>query len=117
VTLRQNGVGPNKTSADAILPKGHVKREDGPSNSLGDCELDWTNFLGACRKYGHLWNGFNKRSERGQRRVHPTQKPVALMKRCIALAGNPQSILDPYLGSGTILRAAKDYDARLIPNS
>jgi hypothetical protein len=61
-----------------------------------------------------LWNGFNKRSERGQRRVHPTQKPVALMKRCIALAANPQSIPDPYLGSGTTLRAAKDMAIKSI---
>jgi site-specific DNA-methyltransferase (adenine-specific) len=103
----------------ALLPRSNGwliwdKREDGPSNSMGDCELAWTNFLGACRKYSHLWNGFNKRSERGQRRVHPTQKPIALMKWCIALAGNPQSILDPYLGSGTTLRAAKDLAIKSI---
>lgn len=30
VSLRQNGVGPNKTCADAILPKGHdsIKKEE-----------------------------------------------------------------------------------------
>lgn len=32
---------------------------------------------------------------------HPSQKPVALMEWCIKHAGEPQSILDPYMGSGT----------------
>jgi DNA modification methylase len=68
----------------------------------------------SARKYSHLWNGFNKPFESGQRRVHPTQKPVALMKWCIALAGNPQSILNPYLGSGTTLCTAKDLAIKWI---
>jgi len=32
---------------------------------------------------------------------HPTQKPLALMKWCIEQAGSPQTILDPFMGSGT----------------
>ena len=32
---------------------------------------------------------------------HPTQKPVRLMTWCIEQAGNPQTILDPFMGSGT----------------
>jgi site-specific DNA-methyltransferase (adenine-specific)/modification methylase len=34
-------------------------------------------------------------------REHPTQKPIALMKWCIEQAGNPETILDPFMGSGT----------------
>jgi site-specific DNA-methyltransferase (adenine-specific) len=34
-------------------------------------------------------------------RYHPTQKPVLLMKWCIDQIGNPQTILDPFMGSGT----------------
>lgn len=34
-------------------------------------------------------------------KAHPTQKPLALMKWCIEQAGNPQTILDPFMGSGT----------------
>jgi DNA modification methylase len=32
---------------------------------------------------------------------HPTQKPVNLMTWCIEQIGNPQTILDPFMGSGT----------------
>lgn len=42
-----------------------------------------------------------KASEQGESRVHPTQKPVALMTWCIKQAGNPARILDPFMGSGT----------------
>ena len=34
-------------------------------------------------------------------KIHPTQKPIALMKWCIKQAGNPQTVLDPFMGSGT----------------
>lgn len=32
---------------------------------------------------------------------HPTQKPVQLMKWCIEQAGSPQTIIDPFMGSGS----------------
>ena len=35
------------------------------------------------------------------KRVHPTQKPVALMLWCLEIAKYPQIILDPFMGSGT----------------
>lgn len=39
---------------------------------------------------------------------HPTQKPLKLMTWCIRQAGEVKSVLDPYAGSGTTGRAAKD---------
>ena len=50
-------------------------------------------------------------------RFHPTQKPVTLMKRCIQQARYDDlslDILDPFMGSGTTLRAAKDLGRRAI---
>lgn len=40
-------------------------------------------------------------------KFHPTQKPLDLMEWCIAQAGFPETILDPFLGSGTTAVAAK----------
>ena len=43
-----------------------------------------------------------------QERHHPTQKPLALMIWCIQQAKDVSTILDPFAGSGTTGRAAKD---------
>jgi DNA modification methylase len=46
---------------------------------------------------------------------HETQKPVRLMRWCIELCKDyPQKILDPFMGSGTTLRAAKDLGRKAI---
>jgi len=52
--------------------------------------------------------------KRGMQAIHPTQKPIALMHWCLSLADNPQTILDPFMGSGTTLRAAKDLGRKAI---
>jgi site-specific DNA-methyltransferase (adenine-specific) len=39
---------------------------------------------------------------------HPTQKPWKLMSWCISFAPEATSVCDPFMGSGTTLRAAKD---------
>lgn len=40
-------------------------------------------------------------SERGVPRVHPTQKPVALMEWCLGMVDENLTVLDPFMGSGT----------------
>ena len=46
---------------------------------------------------------------------HPAQKPEDLMRWCILQAGDEyQTILDPFCGSGTTLRAAKDLGRKAI---
>jgi site-specific DNA-methyltransferase (adenine-specific) len=56
-----------------------------------------------------------KTSVTNYRKHHPTQKPVDLMKWCILKAKcNPLSILDPFMGSGSTLRAAKDLNRKAI---
>lgn len=52
-------------------------------------------------------------------RVHPTQKPKNLMLWCIGFADKRsnskiETILDPFMGSGTTLRAAKDLGRQAI---
>lgn len=43
---------------------------------------------------------------------HPTQKPIALIASLLAIGG--ETILDPFMGSGTTLRAAKDLGRKAI---
>ena len=74
---------------------------------LGEAELAWTNVMGSTRVFRNLWVGLLRRHERGEF-YHPTQKPLALMKWCLDFQPAAQTILDPFMGSGTTLRAAKD---------
>lgn len=54
------------------------------------------------------------RSEHG-RAVHPTQKPVGIVDPLIRYSAEPGGlVLDPFMGSGTTLRAAKDAGRRAI---
>ncbi len=47
-------------------------------------------------------------------RYHPTQKPIKLMMACLSYFPKAQTILDPFMGSGTTLRAAKDLGRKAI---
>ena len=91
------------------------KRGGMSSNDQSDCELAWTNVLTVIRLRTQVWNGMITSGEqRGKRRVHPTQKPVELMTWCIGLAGDVHTILDPFAGSGTTGRAAKDLGRKAV---
>ena len=78
-------------------------------------ELAWSNTVKGARVFRHLWNGMMRESERGKS-YHPTQKPVALMSWCLNLKGVPPDgvVLDPYMGAGPVLRAAKDMGRKAI---
>jgi len=82
------------------------KRDIGFNNGA-DGELVWTNLGGPLRILHHRWMGLMKGSEHGQRRCHPTQKPIELMAQIIDWRTEAsQLILDPYMGSGPIELAA-----------
>ena len=75
---------------------------------FADCELAWTNQTTAVRKFEHMWNGMIKASEHGQKRVHPTQKPVALAAWCLEQYGDKcKTVLDLFGGSGSTLIACE----------
>lgn len=82
--------------------------------TFAEAEMAWSNCKGNVRVFRHLWNGVAKQSECGESRVHPTQKPVALMKWCILQAGKPAVIFDPFMGSGTTGVAAVDMGLEFI---
>jgi|TARA_Y100000310_G_scaffold317685_1_gene370819 DNA modification methylase len=85
------------------------------SGDFADAELAWTNLGKAVRMFKWRWNGMLQQNMKDKDyRWHPTQKPLALMKWCIKQAGEPSTILDPFMGSGTTLRAAKDLGRKAI---
>lgn len=73
---------------------------------FSDGELAWTSRQKALREYTRCPKGMNK--------THPCEKPLGLLTWCINLEGEPQTILDPFMGSGTTLRAAKDLGRKAI---
>jgi len=78
---------------------------------FSDGELIYTNRNAGLRKFTmHPFVDLRG----GQLRQHPTQKPLPLMRWCIEQAGDVTTILDPFMGSGTTLRAAKDLGRKAI---
>jgi site-specific DNA-methyltransferase (adenine-specific) len=81
------------------------KYPDAYGTFLSDADLAW--MKGGCGVYlSHTVNPARFQSEK----AHPTQKPVEIMEWCIRRAGVPAGglILDPYMGSGSTLVAAKN---------
>jgi DNA modification methylase len=83
------------------------------NGNFADCELAWTNLDKPVRRMELLWNGF-ARAGNEERFNHPTQKPVPVMKWCIDQAGNPDTIVDPFMGSGTTGVAAVQMGRKFI---
>ena len=84
------------------------KRKGGTPDNQADAEVAWTNFDEPTRLYSHKWRGMIKDSEQAEKRIHPTQKPVSLMRWCLTLAKPHGVVCDPYMGSGSTIRAALD---------
>ena len=91
--------------------------KDNGATDFADAEMAWTNMPKAVRLIRWRWNGMLQ--ERGgkdkESRQHPTQKPLPVMRWCIQQAPDDVStVLDPFMGSGTTLRAAKDLGRKAI---
>lgn len=82
-----------------LLPKGEkwLVWDKGQRIQQSDCELAYTSMKGALRVFT-----LNRCSLLQDGTSHPTQKPLALMRWCIGqLPNDCQTILDPFMGSGT----------------
>lgn len=96
------------------LPRGAclvwLKRyDDAFGTFLSDAEIAWmSKGCGVYCRRDLSNNGITNE------RAHPTQKPVGLMKWCLSFFPDAGLILDPFMGSGTTLRAAKDLGLRAI---
>ena len=74
------------------------------NNSFADCELAYTSFETAVRKYKFKWQGMIQGDMKNKEiRIHPTQKPVKLYEWLLMnYAKEGDKILDTHLGSGSI---------------
>lgn len=79
--------------------------------SFSDAELAWTNLSGRAVKMFRLCGAGVMAVEK--KRFHPTQKPVDLMQWCVNLSA-AQTIVDPFMGSGSTLIAAKNLGRQAI---
>ena len=80
-----------------------IKRTDeGFGSFLSDAEIAWFS-------EGHGVYCFRDMTLQGEsrNRVHPTQKPIALMEWCLGFLPDARTILDPFMGSGTTLVACQ----------
>jgi DNA modification methylase len=84
-------------------------KPDAPPTFSG-MELAWTN-----RDKPSRWIRHSISATNAERVGHPTQKPLVVMSWCIQTAASDAPvILDPFMGSGTTLRAAKDLGRKAI---
>lgn len=90
--------------------------KDNGLSDFADCELAWTNLTKAVRRLKWRWAGMLQENMGNKEcREHPTQKPLEVMKWAMQHAPDDcLTILDPFMGSGTTLRAAKDLGRKCI---
>jgi DNA modification methylase len=71
--------------------------------SMGSLELAWTNLD---RPPACIVRSIS--ATNGERVRHPTQKPLAVVRWALSCVPDVQSVLDPFMGSGTALVAARE---------
>lgn len=96
--------------------------DKGPASGMGDLSIPWKQSFELVFVCG---GGFSGKRDEGvlsghsvvtwasKGRLHPNEKPVSLMS-CLISKCPGGVILDPFMGSGTTLRAAKDLGRRAI---
>ncbi len=85
------------------------------NNPFSDCELVWTNIKkNIVKKYIFIQQGFIT-EDKTEERVHPTQKPIKLMKEIIEdYSQEGDLVVDFFAGSGSIVVAAKELKRNYI---
>lgn len=97
------------------------------ASSFSDCEIAATNLIESVRLFPFMWNGMlqgksiaDGRTMQGnkalnEKRIHPTQKPIALYAWLLTKFAQPGwKILDTHLGSGSIAIACEALNFPLL---
>ena len=88
------------TRAPLVWDKNNAGRD------FADFELAWTNLDMVARRI--ILRPMNMDGGK----LHPTQKPVALMEWCLGFLPDAGTVLDPFMGSGTTLVACQKLGRR-----
>lgn len=81
------------------------------SGNFADFEVAWTSFDRASRMFRFMWNGMLQEhmGDMKEKRIHPTQKPIALYKWLLQNFAKPgDKILDTHVGSASSLIACHE---------
>ena len=79
----------------------------GDNRSYATTEIAWST-VGKSAFFPLVWDGGKRAGAKENRTFcHPSQKPVELMEWCLRRHGSAQTILDPFMGSGTTLVACQ----------
>ena len=83
---------------------------------FADCELAWTNFNTAVRKYKFTWQGMLQEDMKfKEKRYHPTQKPLKLYSMILSDYNKEKGlVLDCYAGSFTTAIACEQLGIKNI---
>ena len=90
--------------------------KDNGGSDFADCELAYTSFKTAVRKFKFTWNGMLQGDMKNkEKRIHPTQKPVKLYEWLLTNYAKPgDKILDTHLGSMSIALACHNLGFDLV---
>lgn len=90
--------------------------KDNGETDFADCELAWTSFPSAVRKFRYRWHGMLQENMKNKEiRIHPTQKPVALYTWILSNYTMPGDIiLDTHVGSASSLIACHNMGLQYV---
>ena len=90
--------------------------KDNGDNDFADCELAWTYFDTAVRRFKFRWAGMLQQNMKiKESRIHPTQKPVALYEWLLSRYAKPNDIiLDTHVGSASSLIACYNTNHKFV---
>jgi len=90
-------------------------KENG-KNDFADCELAYTSFTSAARKFKYRWNGMLQEDMKNKEvRIHPNQKPIQLYKWILTnYAQKYFKILSTHVGSASDLISFEDFGCEYV---
>jgi DNA modification methylase len=94
----------------SCIPNGFgwlIWNKEREGNTFSGAEIAFVNKGVKVDLFTHQWHGMIKASERNNKRIHPTQKPIALVEWCFDNYNAGTVILDGFAGSGSTLIACE----------